>query len=77
MEKLKLITPCKEYLNSYTEAYNEDVKFRAGEDERLCTPETVIEIARQYLNGIDIPTERVLSTMLWLVNDDEFIGCRI
>ena len=29
----------------------------------------------KYMNGIDIPPERVPSSMLWLVNDDEFIGC--
>ena len=29
----------------------------------------------QYMNGIYIPPERVPSSMLWLVNDDEFIGC--
>lgn len=75
MENLRLITPCEKYLKSYTEAYNEDVNFRSGEDERLCPPENVIEIACQYLNGIDIPPERVPSSMLWLVNDDEFIGC--
>lgn len=75
MENLRLITPCEEYLNSYTESYNEDVRFRSGEDEFFCSPETVIGIAYQYQNGIDIPPERVPSTMLWLVNDEEFIGC--
>lgn len=75
MENLRLITPCEEYLNSYTEAYKEDVNFRSGEDECLCSPETVIEIAYSYLNGIDIPPERVPSSMLWLVSDREFIGC--
>lgn len=75
MENLRLITPCEEYLNSYIEAYNEDVNFRAGMDECLCPPETVIETACQYRNGIDLPPERVPSSMLWLVTDNEFIGC--
>ncbi len=74
-ENLRLITPCEEYLNSYIEAYNEDVNFRAGMDECLCPPETVIETACKYRNGIDIPPERVPSSMLWLVTDNKFIGC--
>lgn len=75
METLNLITPCEAYLPSYIEAYQEDVHFRPGEDESFCPPETVIQVAYQYRNGIDIPPERVPSTMLWLVNEDEFIGC--
>lgn len=74
-ENLRLITPCEEYLNSYIEAYNEDVNFRAGMDECLCPHETVIETACKYRNGIDIPPECVPSSMLWLVTDNEFIGC--
>lgn len=51
------------------------IHFRAGKDECLCPSETVIETAYQYRNGIDIPPERVPSSMLWLVTDNEFIGC--
>jgi len=74
MENIRLITPCEEYLSSYIEAYKEDVKYRSGEDEFFCPPEIVIEQAYKYLNNIDIPKERVPSTMLWLVDDKEFIG---
>lgn len=75
MEHLRLIFPCEQYLDSYRDAYDEDVRFRAGEDECLCPPESVIAIAHQYLHGIDLPPERVPSSMLWLVNDREFLGC--
>lgn len=74
-KELKLVIPCELYFESYKEAYQEDVKYRSGEDEFLCPPDIVIQQAYNYRHGINIEEGYVTSTMLWLVEGDEFIGC--
>ncbi|MDO5755604.1 MAG: GNAT family N-acetyltransferase [Tissierellia bacterium] len=74
---MKLVRPHEKYWASYKEAYEEDEKYRKDllpEDRCLTDPMTIIEKAKRFEKGIDLPQNYVSSTYLWLIDDEKFIG---
>ena len=71
---MELVRPSEKYVPSYAEAIAEDELYRKGGERRFRDPETVVERARNFEYGIDLPKGFVPETILWLVEGDRFIG---
>ena len=71
---MELIYPEEKYLDSYAEAYEEDMATNPIELQMLLPPEGVVERAEKERRGEDLPEGYVPATTLWLVDGDKFIG---
>ena len=75
---LRLIEPCKEYLISYTEAFDEYEGFPRAAGNPFSDPRACDLLAKFQRNriGSDLPKGYVPSTSLWLVDEESqrFIG---
>lgn len=70
---LKLIKPCKEYFESYKEAFQEELK-HPGVEMIFSSSPTYIEDCKNHELGINLPEGYVPDTKLWLVDENHFIG---
>ena len=70
---MELVYPEERYLDSYREAYAEEM---ASDDteKMLADPDTAVEKAAQERRGEGLPEGWVPATTLWLVDGDRFIG---
>lgn len=75
---LRLIHPCKAYLPSYTEAFDEYTRFprRSGNPYRNPHVQDVLAYFDNMRNARDLPAGYVGSTTFWLVDDEQqrFLG---
>lgn len=70
---MELIYPNEKYLKSYEEAFNEQKRLCPNEGG-MCPPSLILETAYKFRNGINIPKGLLPRTILWLIDNDEFIG---
>ena len=70
---MKLIYPCEKYLKSYQEAYEEQQKYCPNEGG-FCPPHLILETAINYREGINMRPGLVKRSIMWLIDDEEFIG---
>ena len=75
---LRLIEPCEAYLASFTEAFDEYVRFPRRSGNPYTDPRSCNLLARfeRYRNAIDLPEGYVGATSRWLVDDEQqrFLG---
>ena len=69
---LRLVRPDKEYLASYAEAFEEELRLSAG-SAQFHDPAHVLEDAAR-LEAEQVPEGAVRMTVLWLVEGSRFIG---
>ena len=74
----RLITPCEEYLASYTAAFDEYEGYPRAAGNPFSNPHTTDLLARfeRYRNAQDLPEGYVGSSSFWLVDDEahRFLG---
>lgn len=75
---IRLIEPCKAYLASYTEAFDEYEGFSRRAGNPLTNPHTTDLLAKyeRYRHDRDLPANRVGASYYWLVNEEgqRFLG---
>lgn len=72
---MRLVLPSEKYFESYRQAYQDDQQYRLGAEEIFPSPESAIQHAYNYRHGINMRPGYIKSTMLWLIDKNEFIGC--
>ena len=70
---MELVIPSEKYLKSYEQAYQEQQTY-CKEEGGMCPPHLILKTAYNFRNGIDIPKGLLPRTILWLIDNDEFIG---
>ncbi|MBR3718443.1 MAG: GNAT family N-acetyltransferase, partial [Firmicutes bacterium] len=71
---MEFVFPCERVLDSYREAYAEDIAANKGELQMLIHPDIAIARSEAERSGEDLPAGYVPATTLWLVEGDRFIG---
>ena len=72
---MRLVYPCKKYLKSYQEAFNEYNEHNV--DTYAFVDINEVNVVKKYYNyrkSIDLKPNRVAQTTYWLVEGNEFIG---
>ena len=73
-EMLRLELPSEKYIDSYLKAIEEDKLYSPEVEQVFCDKEDFLDKFRRYRLGINLPSNRVPETSLWLVDDREVIG---
>ena len=70
---LRLIEPCKEYLASYTEAFDEYEGYPRRSGNPYTDPRSCDLLAKyeRYRKAQDLPANRVGASYYWLVDDEQ------
>ena len=71
---MEFVFPCERVLDSYREAYAEDIAANKGELQMLIHPDIAIARSEADRSGEDLPAGYVPATTLWLVDGQKFIG---
>ena len=71
---MEFVFPCERVLDSYREAYAEDIAVNKGELQMLIHPDIAIARSESDRKGEGLPAGYVPATTLWLVDGDRFIG---
>lgn len=72
---MRLVYPCKKYLESYQEAFNEYIEHNV--DTYSFDDINEVDVVKKYYNyrkSIELKPNRVAQTTYWLVEGNEFIG---
>lgn len=72
---MRLVHPCKKYLESYQEAFNEYIEHNV--DTYSFDDINEVDVVKKYYNyrkSIELKPNRVAQTTYWLVEGNEFIG---
>ncbi len=71
---MELVFPSEKYLNSYINAVNLDGITRPENRWWFTEPDKIIQKAYNQKNGINLKENYVKQTILWLIDNSEFIG---
>lgn len=71
---MELVRPNEEYLASYKEACREDEVYSPETERIFRNPDTVIQVAWNYENGVNMKPGYVKATTFWLIDNNQFIG---
>ena len=73
-EMLRLELPTVKYLEEYKKAFKEDRSFSPEAEIILTDNENPLEKFERYRLGINLPSNRLPATTLWLVDGENFFG---
>ncbi len=71
---MELVFPNEKYLLSYKKAVEKDANDRAEYKWWFTEPNRIIRKAYEHRNSINLKDGYVRQTILWLIDNDEFIG---
>lgn len=71
---MHLVRPNETFLDSYHQAYEEDLNYSPYTERIFSNPQEIIQKSYNFEHGINLKPGYVKATTFWLIDNNQFIG---